>query len=360
VHVVIIEPNPEGHRCQAVANVANVALADGDTVSWLTMKGAAATTEYQNYLAEVPVTVLEVFEAADPSTDQLARAIEDLIDSGPVDEMVVLEADTYLPRWWLVAPRRIRYRRPKLTFMYTRYPSRLMLTDRTSWKHFLSKAPLTFLALVTGALNRACYIAGRDDRRPSPLVHRAPDPAICTASAKDRKEIRERLGLPQDKILVGQMGGISVRKNVLMVAEAVLGLGEEYQLILAGKFAQDMRDWIATLPPEQLARFIIDDDFLSNETLDEYVAASDVATIAQVNYWTSGIMGKALVAGVPVVTAGSRARAYEARYFKFGVSTKRSSDAIARGIVELRDWRPAVDQPPYPTADDFGRAVLNR
>jgi hypothetical protein len=110
---------------------------------------------------------------------------------------------------------------------------------------------------------------------------------------------------------------------------------------------------------------IVRDEYLSNEKLDSYVAASDIVSIAQDNNGPSGIMGKALAAGVPVLTAGSLVREREliAAGPWAGRATELTAQATADGLRALiRDrnaFRPA-DKTLLATPEAFAARVLGR
>jgi len=108
---------------------------------------------------------------------------------------------------------------------------------------------------------------------------------------------------------------------------------------------------------------IVRDEYLSNEKLDSYVAACDVVSIAQDNNGPSGIMGKTLAAGVPVLTAGSRVRERElaAAGPGAGRTTELSVDGTVDGLRALAQDRSSVrsvDQALLATPEAFARAVL--
>jgi hypothetical protein len=106
---------------------------------------------------------------------------------------------------------------------------------------------------------------------------------------------------------------------------------------------------------------VLCDGFLTNELLDKYVAAVDAIPIALTNNGPSGIMGKALAAGVPVVTAGSRVRARELRATDGGVVAELTAESIGMGVREVlqRDPNaPRRNTVPPATADEFARDLL--
>ena len=73
------------------------------------------------------------------------------------------------------------------------------------------------------------------------------------------------------------------------------------------------------------------DGFLSNEVLDKLVASADVVPLAMTLNGPSGIMGKAVAAGVPVVTAGSEVRAREVKALDAG-ACRLNAESIGQAI----------------------------
>jgi glycosyltransferase involved in cell wall biosynthesis len=275
-----------------------------------------------------------------------------------------MDVDQMIKQWWRVAPkafRRIRPR-PRIVLLFTRLPARLTVTDRIGWLHKISKTALSFLAFGTGTADRVLYIAGRDDLAKGVWLKRVRDPAICTAHSDDRVAIRRRLGLPQDRKLVGILGGISNRKNVPMVADAVRQAGPDVDLLLAGTVFEDVESWLDTLTDADRQRVIVRNGFLTNEQLDEHVAACDIVAIAHDNNGPSGIMGKAVAAGVPVLSAGSKVRLRECNALRAGIDAPLSPRGLADGIRHLlRAPAPGLsNQDLLPTGEEFAEVILGR
>jgi glycosyltransferase involved in cell wall biosynthesis len=361
--LVVVEPNPSGHRFQYVRHLVQY---EPDSVV-LTSVGATSTPEFASYLGDVPVEVLERYSQPEPPTAEMVAVVATLARERPVDTVVVMDADQSLKRWWLEAPRAFRRlpSKPRVIFLLTRYPARVTAGDRLGWLHRVSKASLSELAQTRGVLARTVSLAGRDDPSPGRLVHRVPDPAICEASAADRPALREKLELPADDVLVGILGAISDRKNVPMVASAVASVGGNVRLLLAGQLEPDVATWLVRQPESVRSRLIVRGEYLTNEKLDSYVAACDIVSIAQDNNGPSGIMGKALAAGVPVLTAGSvvRARELAAAGPGTGRSTELTAAATADGIRALiaeRDRFGPADRSLLATPDAFAARVLGR
>jgi glycosyltransferase involved in cell wall biosynthesis len=310
----------------------------------------------------VDLRVEEVFDSIYPPTAEMAGVVADLCRTTDVSTVVVMDSDITLKRWWYVAPRAFRgVRRPRVVFFVTRYPAKLRLTDWPSWKLRLAKGTLAAAAMATGSLHRAAGFAGRDDMSKGWIVKRTRDPEICTAHSRDRLAIREELGLPADRRIAGIFGLIA-RKNVPLVWEAMTRRGIDADLLLAGTFTDELRAWVDAQPASEHRRIIVKDGFLSNEELDKYVAASDVLPLALDLNGPSGIMGKALVAEVPVLAAGSEVVAREVRALDAGeVADGFDADSIGAAFERLlaRDPEaPRRSTVPPATAEEFGETVL--
>jgi len=360
---LIVEPDPGGHRFQAVANVARVAMAAGSPVILLTSTIGRDDVAFGVLLADLQLTVEARFDAIYPRTADMVRAVRDLCEDHDVDRVIVMDADQSLKRWWYVAPRAFRglEPRPKVTFMVTRYPARLGILDRTGWRLRIPKATLALLAMATGSLHRVVGFAGRDDLSRGWVVRRVRDPEICLAHSRDRARIRSELGLPADRKLVGLFGVIQPRKNAPLILAALKSADLDADLLLGGELSPEVRAWVCGLPEEDRRRVIVRDAFLTDLELDQLVAAVDVAPIALTNNGPSGIMGKAIAAGVPVVTAGSRVRAREVVALDVGQAVDLDAvslgigirDALARGTGTER-----ASAIPLATPEEFARALL--
>ena len=81
------------------------------------------------------------------------------------------------------------------------------------------------LSKLLGTLDLASGFAGRDERSPGRVVKSVRDPAQCVAHSRDRKAIRERLGLSTQRPLVGIFGAINPRQNPALALDAVLQSG---------------------------------------------------------------------------------------------------------------------------------------
>lgn len=362
---VIVEPDPSGHRFQAVANVAAVAGETGDVVL-LTSRGATRSEQFDVYLNGTEfLAVEEVFDEIYPPTRQMAAAVAAQARARDVSTAVVMDADQSLKKWFYVARGEFKglgRRKPRVVFMLTRYPAKLKLSDAVGWKLRIPKATLAVVAMATGTLHHVAGFAGREDMAKGWIVRRTRDPEICTAHSRDRAAIRAELGLPQDRRIVGVFGLLTERKNAPLVLDALKVAGlDDVELLLAGSVQPEVRAWLDALPETDRRRVIVQDGFLTNDLMDKLVAAVDACPIALTNNGPSGIMGKASAAGVPVVTAGSEVRARELVATDGGEvaeMTPESIGAAIRRVFERDPDAPRRNTVPPASAEEFSRNLL--
>src|SRR3954452_20760530 len=96
---LIVEPDPGGHRFQAVANVARLAARDGD-VLLLTSRGATGRPGHENFLTALPPDVDERFNDLPPPTRAIVDAVAVHAHRCEVAGVVVMDPDQTLKRWW--------------------------------------------------------------------------------------------------------------------------------------------------------------------------------------------------------------------------------------------------------------------
>ena len=357
---VLVEPDPSGHRFQWVSHVVRGLAREGSDVLLLTSVGAPDTDAYRTFLGPLDVPTVERFAEIYPAPAEVGEAILEVHRERPISRWVVMDSDQFVKRWWLHAPRELRGRQaPYGVLVMTRFPPSIQLNRRLLWLRS-GKSAGTLLAMARGAARRMAYVAGRDQLRQGLLFKRLRDPALCSAHASDRAAIRERQGLPPDRRLVGVLGLVDERKCVPLVGAATFAAGPDVDLLLAGGVSEDVEAWLQSLAPELRSRVHVRAGFLSEADLDECTAACDVVSVVQIAPGPSGIMGKAQMAGVPVLSAGSRVRRRETVVLGSGVHTDMTVDAIAEGIRSLlaRGTDPVPVPDTLPTAEEFADVVL--
>ena len=330
-----------GHRFSYVRYLLD--HAPGNDYVLLTSVGARSTTEFREQLAARELETLELLVDRTPDGDVLAEAVAALCADRRFDHVVLLDADHPLKTWWR-AGRRAFSRldaSPTVSFLLTRYPQRLSPAEPTALLRRMAMATLVAMARLNGTLVRAVALAARGSTRRGLIVHRAPDPAECRATATDRARLREEHGVPGARLVVGIFGVISMDKNLDVVAEALRTLDGD--LLLAGTLYDDAAAWLESCPADVRARVLTRDGYLSERQFDELIALSDVVAVTMSYDRPSAIMGKALAAGVPVVSAGSPLRARELRLTGAGRAAELDPRGIADAISALVSGAP-IDQ----------------
>lgn len=366
---VVVGPDPGGHRFEHVRYVAEAVRRGGGELLLLTIRGARETDAFASCLADVNIAVHECFDQVRPPVSQVAAAAVAACQQHDVDRLLFLEADQLLTRWWLDAPPRFRRlsRRPRIAFLLMRYPTRLSVTDWKGWAHRVSKTAFVAAASRRGVLDHTVSLTWRGDRKAGWRIGRVRDPAICAAHSSGRLQHRSELDLPPHRRLVGVFGRISEGKNVPLVYEAATAVGDDVDLVLGGALSAEVRAWLETVPPEQRSRLHVRDRYLANDEIDRLVAAVDVVAVVQGNNAPSGIMGKALVAQVPVLSAGSVVRRNELAVTRGGISVDLTPAGVRGGLATLlADHTRSAGQPasvPVAAAhvgpEQFTDALLN-
>src|SRR5690606_36464001 len=109
---LIVEPDPRGHRFEAVGHVARVAGRASELLL-ITSRDAMATEAYLEQLGDGSVPTEEHFSEIEPSTKALVTVISEVVRRTPVDTIVVMEDDRALKQWCLLAPKAFRGIKPR-------------------------------------------------------------------------------------------------------------------------------------------------------------------------------------------------------------------------------------------------------
>jgi len=357
----IIEPDPAGHRFQYAAHIAAVA-ARSTRVVLLTSVGGSTREEYATHLGHLGVDAREAFGSKTPAPSEVVAALQQS-GAGRGDVVVVPEADKMITSWWRALPRGYprRNSRPHVVLLMLQVPSHISWRDRRGWARSGAKVALAVVTRVRGAADTVASLVAQGDPSRGLLLRHVRDPAICSHRARDQEELRRRLGLPAGTPLVSVLGVVSARKNVPLVADAVFRLGGRATLVLAGWLLPEIEDWLAGLDDQRRDRVIVRRGHLPDEELDAYVAASDVVAVAHSNNGPSGLMGKALAAGTPALTAGSRVRARDAARWETVLHTDLDVDALAAALDRLVRHPPSLgnrSRADLPTGEQFASALL--
>lgn len=143
----------------------------------------------------------------------------------------------------------------------------------------------------------------------------------------DKKECRQKLGLPQDAFIVSFVGAFIERKGVMRVADAIKQIkGEPVYSCFIGRGAQD---------PD--CANILHKGGLFHEQIPEYLNASDVFVLPTLAEGCCNAIVEAMSCGLPIISSNLP--------FNWDVLDDSNSimidpkdvDAIAKAIEKLRD-----------------------
>lgn len=295
--ILIVEPNPTGHRLYYVRLIAQVALDLGCRVSILTRGSAPEAPEWNLHLETVTEMVNFIFGAAFRSHD-----ISEVADRGDFDHVVVPDGDSIAidlglrGKWASTAT---------LSILIMRSPEHSSIVPRFSSLKGWIKSVIIYrasrIARVKVCFLRSSLWAGA----PSSKIVRDPVTLIRPSS----KQLDETtLGLDEGKYWFGIVGAITDRKNVPLVVKALAALNRpDVGLLIAGRLADSVRQDLRVFQENcsQTLALRVVDRLLSDEEIDQFICGLDCVVLAHSNEGSSGIFGKAAAAGTRVVAAGA-------------------------------------------------------
>ena len=120
-----------------------------------------------------------------------------------------------------------------------------------------------------------------------------------------RSIARNHFGLPDERFVIAIVGAIDARKNV----ETVIAAAESVPnatVMLAGQLSTESRNAVsASFDGTNATEILSIDRLLTDLEIDQAVLAADVVVAAHTNEGPSGIVGRALHLGTPVLAAGA-------------------------------------------------------
>lgn len=356
--IVVIEPDFRGHRLGHVEAVARVAIDDGWNVTFATSQETIESTEYRERFAARGIRWSVHSLGRMPGDSERVAWVEgriaELADHYPDARLLVLEGDKLLP-WFVRMPRATGRR---LTLLVIRGPLLLSRSLRGTLAGWLKAGLFTvaaarrfpLLVLQTGDLPL------RYKRRF--FANPVPDPVSEGAEPGAADEYRSLHNLDPTVTWCAVLGTISRAKNLDTLLAALQG-DRSIGLLVAGKLDADeavrLRPHIERFESAG-GRVRFDDRVMADGDMDIAVSAADVILISQSADGPSGIMGKALAAGKPVLATGSSFLGAEVRRLRAGEASRPERDAMQAAIhrLALRSFT----RRPMAAAPDFGRAVL--
>ncbi|MEV8239978.1 hypothetical protein AB0O90_07080 [Microbacterium testaceum] len=333
--IAIFEPDARGHRLYYVRILATSLRESGVDVEIVTSDGAASTREWEIHLGDVRDLTFRVLEK-DASLEALGLDS----DSHTVDLTIVPDGDRYLidairGRWKargsvsLLAMRADAQHSSGLRSLLWGLAKKLLIYGADRRKHVRAAALKSSLA---------------DRKFPIRWVS---DPVTLACSATDVQVARSGLDSDGSRFWVGVFGAVTPRKNLNLVAKALLEVPGA-ALLVAGSI--DDASWDLAKGPLDLLveagrEVMLRTEPLRDVEFDALIASVDCVVAAHTNEGPSGIVGKAHAARRPLVLAGAKTLRDDARQIGgMAAWSELDSTAIAQNI------RRFAEQPPTGTS----------
>lgn len=320
--IAVFEPDPRGHRLYYVRILVSSLAATGASVEIVTSEAAPQSPEWSIHLSDLPEIPVRTL---DPSSSLAALGIDS--DLHGVQQTIVPDGDRYL-----VDAVRGRWRAYGTVSLLAMRPDSQAGTGVRPMVWGLAKKLLILFAAKRRRVRAAAL--------KSPLVRKRfpirwiSDPVTLLCSEDDVRIARADLDSSGEHFWVGVFGSITPRKNLHLIADAVLEVPGA-ALLIAGSLDDASRD-LSSDALERLTRAGREVRFrtdLKDADFDALIASVDCVVAAHSNEGPSGIVGKAHAAGRPLVLAGAKTLREDAQAVgEWAAWSELESSAIARNI----------------------------
>lgn len=293
--LAIFEPNGSGHRLYYVRLLAQAALDRGCAPEIITSQEALSRREWSTHLRGVEIPIHT------PNGVEALKGLSAFSELHGFDRVVVPDADRYI----LSAARGHWKAEGILSLLAMRPDSQRKRGVRSRTWSFAKKFLIFFSDHRKNV--RTSALTSRFTRRRAPLRW-ITDPVTLSCSVEQAEQARTSLDPQGQFFWVGVFGAVTVRKNLDLIARAVLHTPGA-ALLVAGAVSDDAmalaRDDLAQLveagrPVEMRSETLADAEF------DAMIAAVDCVAVAHSNEGSSGIVGKAHAANRRLLLAGAR------------------------------------------------------
>ncbi|GAA4773249.1 hypothetical protein GCM10023200_02080 [Actinomycetospora chlora] len=352
--VVVLEAEAGGHRMLYLAAVASYLHARGTPVA---LASTAEALRSEDLRLRVPPGRVEAIDVgAVPSAAGMVDAVARVQADRPDAEVLVTEGDKFLPALVLrrapVDPRRLRV-------LVMRAPGSGAGGVRARARDAVKVAAMRLAArrgaqvrvLEPATAPRADYRWGR--------WRSAPDPVdVAPGSAPP-----ELAGADPGRHWLGVLGHVGPRKNLDLVldAAAASGVAGRLGVLVAGRVEDGEWDRCAAARERFTAAggtVLAADRLLDDDALDACLARVDTVVLAHSSEGPSGILGRAVALGTPVVAAGARSLRADVDRLAAGHWVPLEQASLATALAEAS----TTDAPRGPRTlagpDEFARALL--
>jgi hypothetical protein len=353
--IVIVEPNPLGHRLQFVRHIA-LAVGDRRWV-WLSSQTAMESAERKTHLGDLQPQ--SICTASGSPRMRLKNAI-DLARSVGARRVIVPDGDKYVIALLSLAH---TWRRSG--------PDLSVLLMRTAWPSGMGAAAWRLRAkcLAAWAANRLPNVQLRfltdgfgvvQSRRGYRSILPVPEPVdISPTTAEGSSEL---LSLPTDHLVIGILGGIGLRKNPSVLIEAATALNEVVA-VLAGRFSQEVkalaagnRPWLELRKARRLVE--LDDRLLTPEEFDGLLRQLTAVAILHDNDAPSGILCEAAARGKPAIVAGGGWLEQVVTALGFGIATEITTEGVRATLKSFSSYRTVLESNAAHAAGRLGTAAF--
>ena len=347
--VSIVEDNTSGHRLSYVATLADYAVRSGREVTICLPAKGWATPEAQVHLSGIHGRVGRYNLSATASPEAI-RSLAQHLNSAVV---IIPDGDSLLasPSFYFT-----RIRHTQVNVLIMREPQTLSWRDPGSIKSMAKKWALRIARRKRGVSIYTLTSA----LSPTLRTDQVPDPITLTTNVDLVRSFRETHHMRSEIIWVGVVGGISARKNVGIIAQALTLIpGRSFGLLLAGRVDPAYRAELAhevQILKNRGIPIVHRDETLSTADLDTAIAAVDVIALAHSNEGPSGILGKAVAASTPVVAAGATSLRRDVAGLKGSIWVPLQANAIAKAFSTIEVQAAETDF--YHDGDLFARRLL--
>jgi hypothetical protein len=295
--VLIWAPNPSGHRLFYARLLAEGALARGHEV----VIGMLPSIEFDKFAA-IHLVALDRKIVFRPVANASRSALLGATSTTGAELVLAPDGDA-LARQLLISGR------------WNSLAQLIVLIMRPSGQHsHLGRALVGSFVKATargilGMFHRVTVLTLSSAMGGNSKPGTAPDPVSFSATQDSAEQFRVLHQMGRERYWYAVVGALDARKNIDLVATALHELGAEAGLLLAGVMSPEAesrsRTALAELSGAGVALVRIN-RLLTDEEIDSAVLAADCVFLAHSNEGSSGILGKAAVAGTRVIAAGAR------------------------------------------------------
>jgi hypothetical protein len=335
--VLVIEPVHLGHRLNYVRLLVEEVLRAGNEPVLASTARARLSVEWEIFIKPLEHQVRFIEIADKVSLAEIAR----LAMAVSASMTVVPNADQYLTevalRGW--------DGHSKLQLLVMRPGT---LDPRLGWRAFLRSIVKSAAFSIAQRRRLVKAYRLRSAITPADLLgeYDVGDPIEIGFSSEDSELARARLrDLPDVEYWFGVFGGIDPRKNLDMIATSLLPI-RNAGLLVCGRVTPEAMEAARTGLDalRQAGRLILLEGRQPEALLNAAIHSVDCVVVAQATEAPSGIAGKAVALGVPLLLSGASSLKRDSkRLRRSALWVPLRQDAISRGMRELMA-RPSIQR----------------